>query len=298
MDVLDDLRDLVPRLCKETLPGSRLPGSIVVTSNEESRPYCSEFDPMVALVIAGEKRTMLPGREFVCGPGDYLVYSLELMVTAQVTRADPFIAVGVLLRPELIAELLLEAPDLSVPAGSGLGLGQAPADRDLLGAMLRLLRLNNRPRDFAILAAGIERELHWLLLTGPLGGLVRQVGRSDTRYMTARRAARWIDDHFDRPMRVEDLAQHVGVSVPTLNRYFREVTTMSPVQYQKQLRLQRARIRLIAAPDDVAEAGHSVGYESLSQFSREYRRLFGVPPGEDARNARLSASPPGPADPR
>jgi transcriptional regulator GlxA family with amidase domain len=119
-----------------------------------------------------------------------------------------------------------------------------------------------------------------------LGGLVRQVGRADERFTIARRAARWLEEHYDRAIRVEDLARHAGVSVATLNRHFRTATLMSPVQYQKQLRLQQARIQLTAAPGDVAGVGHAVGYESPSQFSREYRRLFGVPPGEDARRTR------------
>lgn len=285
MDSLARLRELIPRLAGTPPRGSWLPGSQVLAFDAETQPYCSKLEPMVALVVAGEKRTMLPGHEFRCGPGDYLIYSVELTVTARVTRADPFQAVGVMLRPELIAELLLETPDPDARAAPSLGLGVAAADEELLDAVLRLLRLVERPRDFAVLAAGIEREIHWRLLTGPQGHLVRQVGRADSRFTTVRQATRWIEDRFDQPMRVEDLARHVRVSVPTLNRRFREVTTMSPVQYQKQVRLQQARIQLTAAPGDIAAVGHAVGYESMSQFSREYRRLFGVTPSQDARSA-------------
>ncbi|MCO8273846.1 AraC family transcriptional regulator [Actinoplanes sp. TRM 88003] len=170
----------------------------------------------------------------------------------------------------------------------------ATADDDLLGAILWLLRLVERPRDFAVLSPGLEREIHWRLLTGPPGGLVRQVGRADERFTIARRAARWLEDHYDRAVRADDLARHVGVSVATLNRHFRAATMMSPVQYQKQLRLQEARIRLAAAPGDVAGVGHAVGYGGMSQFSREYRRLFGVPPSEDVsdRTPRAAAARP------
>ncbi|MCY1136502.1 AraC family transcriptional regulator [Actinoplanes sp. Pm04-4] len=285
MDVLAELRELIPRLHGTVARGSWLPGSLVSVATTSSEPYCSHVEPMVAVVVAGEKRMALAGHEFRYGAGEYLIFSLELAVTARITRADPFLAAGVRLRPELIAELLLEAPDLAAREAAGPGAGVAPADDELLGAILRLLRLVERPRDFAILSPGVEREIHWLLLTGPLGGLVRQVGRADERFTIARRAARWLEDHFDHAVRADDLARHVGVSVATLNRHFRAATMMSPVQYQKQLRLQEARIRLSAAPGDVAGVGHAVGYESLSQFSREYRRLFGVPPSEDARRA-------------
>ncbi len=286
VEALTELRELIPRLHGTVARGSWLPGSLVTAATAESEPYCSHVEPMVAVVVAGEKRMALAGHEFRYGAGEYLVFSMELAVTARITRADPFLAAGVRLRPELIAELLLESPESAARDTPGPGAGVATADDDLLGALVRLLRLVERPRDFAILAPGVEREIHWRLLTGPLGGLVRQVGRADERFTIARRAARWLEDHYDRAIRVDDLARHAGVSVATLNRHFRAATLMSPVQYQKQLRLQEARIRLAAAPGDVAGVGHAVGYGSLSQFSREYRRLFGVPPSEDARRTR------------
>ncbi|GAA1616828.1 AraC family transcriptional regulator [Actinoplanes couchii] len=289
VDVLSELRDLIPRLHGTVARGSWLPGSLVSAATSESEPYCAHLEPMVAVVVAGEKRTALAGHEFRYGAGEYLIFSMELAVTARITRADPFLAAAVRLRPELVAELLLEAPSDHT---SGPVAGVAAADDELLDAFRRLLRLVERPRDFAVLAPGIEREIHWRLLTGPLGALVRQVGRADERFTLARRAARWLENHYDRTIRIEDLARHTGVSVATLNRHFRAATTMSPVQYQKQLRLQEARVRLTAAPGDVAGVGHAVGYESLSQFSREYRRLFGVTPTEDIR--RVRTRPPAP----
>jgi transcriptional regulator GlxA family with amidase domain len=134
----------------------------------------------------------------------------------------------------------------------------------------------------------VRREIHWRLLTGPRGSLIRQVGLADSRVAVVARAIAWIKDRYDEVIRVEDLAAEVGLSVSSLNRHFRAATSMSPVQYQKQIRLQRARIRLLANPADVAGAGHAVGYTSASQFTREYRRLFGAPPGQDV--ARLQGA--------
>jgi len=282
VEALDYLSELIPRLAT-IRDGHWLPGSLVAATTTTNEPYCSNFEPMVALVVSGSKRMSLAGDEFTYSAGEYLVFSLELAVTAEITRADPFLAVGIRLRPDLVAELLLQS---SPEPAAGAAVGVATADGDLADAFVRLLRLVDRPADFAVLATGIEREIHWRLLTGPLGPLVRQVARSDERFEMVRRAARWMERHVEQTVRAEDLARYAGVSVATLNRRFREVTTMSPVQYQKQLRLQRARVRLSAAPGDVAAIGHEVGYESASQFSREYRRLFGVSPSQDARAGR------------
>jgi transcriptional regulator GlxA family with amidase domain len=136
-----------------------------------------------------------------------------------------------------------------------------------------------------VLAPGVQREIHWRLMNGPQAALVRQIGVADGGLAFVARAIAWIQDRYDQVIRIGDLADHVGLSVSSLNRHFRAVTAMSPLQYQKQLRLQKARIQLIAAPRDVAEIGHAVGYDSPSQFSREYRRMFGAPPAQDA--ARL-----------
>jgi AraC-like DNA-binding protein len=128
----------------------------------------------------------------------------------------------------------------------------------------------------------VEREIHWWLMNGPRGAAVRRIGMEDSRVSLVGRATQYISRHYDQTIRIADLADEVGASVATLNRHFRAVTAMSPLQYQKRLRLQQARLRLIAEPESIAAVGYAVGYDSPSQFSREYRRLFGVPPGRDA----------------
>ncbi|KAB1947553.1 AraC family transcriptional regulator [Micromonospora sp. ALFpr18c] len=157
---------------------------------------------------------------------------------------------------------------------------------ELLDAVVRLLRLLDRPDDQRVLWAGLERELVWRLLTGEQRGTVRQIGLADGNVVQIERAIRWIREHHADLFRVEDVARVAGMSVTSLHRHFRAVTTMTPIQFQKVVRLQQARARLLAEPGDVAAVGFAVGYESASQFSREYRRLFGLPPGQDA--ARLS----------
>jgi transcriptional regulator GlxA family with amidase domain len=193
------------------------------------------------------------------------------------------------LQPAIIAQLLLEAGPVGGRPDAAEGVVLSDADDDLLDAVVRLLRLVDRPDDFRMLSSAIEREIHWRLMTGPQAATVRQIGLADSRLSMVARAIRWIQAHYDRVIRIDDLADDVGMSTSSLNRHFRAVTAMSPLQYQKQLRLQKARIELMAAPHDVAAIGYAVGYDSPSQFSREYRRMFGVPPGQDAARLQTAA---------
>jgi AraC-like DNA-binding protein len=146
-----------------------------------------------------------------------------------------------------------------------------------------------------MLAASTEREILWRLLTGPLGATTRQIGLSDSTLTHIGRAVRWITDHYSSPFRVEALARSCGMSPSAFHRHFQAVTALSPIQFQKQIRLQRSRLLLLAGEGDVTTVSHRVGYDSTSQFSREYRRQFGLPPSRDA--ARLRAGS-GPADAR
>jgi transcriptional regulator GlxA family with amidase domain len=147
------------------------------------------------------------------------------------------------------------------------------------------LRLLDNPRDVAALANIIQREILWRLLTGEQGSIVRQLGLADSRLSQINRAVRWIRDHHSETLRIEKLAAVANMSMTSFFRHFRTVTSLTPIQYQKQVRLQEARAKLMVDPSDVAAVGYSVGYASPSQFNRDYRRIFGAPPGKDV--ARL-----------
>jgi AraC-like DNA-binding protein len=262
-----------------------LPGLTLSRAPRITQPLSDVSRPVLALVATGTKRTTLADRIYDYRAGQYLIATVDLPLSAQVIEA-PFLGLGLPLKDHLIADLLLETgpsthPAPSVPSDPS-GIVVADADDDLVDAVVRLLRLAERPQDFPVLAPAAEREIHWRLMNGPHAAAVRRIGMPGSRVSLVGQAARWLAEHYDQPIRIADLAAHVGVSVPTLNRHFRAVTAMSPLQYQKQLRLQRARVELLAAPGDVAAVGYAVGYDSPSQFSREYRRRFGVPPGQDA----------------
>jgi AraC-like DNA-binding protein len=255
----------------------------------ESMP--SLYEPMFGLVVQGAKRVVLGNRVFDCVTGQYIVVSQEFPVTSQVVSAtaeEPFMTVSLKLKPTMIAELLLDAGgDAPTTSLSGMGIGLASAE--LVGAVARLLRLLDRPRDLAVLAPLAEREILWYLLSGDQGAVVREVVLTDGRISRISQAIRWIRSHYAERFRVEDLARLAGMSASSFHRHFRAATAMSPIQYQKHVRLQEARSRLMVQREDVAAVGFAVGYDNASQFSYEYSRLYGLPPGKDALRMRKAS---------
>jgi AraC-like DNA-binding protein len=297
MNALADLRESIARHAGQGLTPTALPGMSVVCSPTTTEPLCGVAEPTLAVVAQGVKDTTLNGRTFTYGAGQFLVVSVDLPVIGHVTQGsaeEPFLAVVLELRAHVIAALLLE----TAPAATGgahavdatpVGLAVSDASPSLLNAISRLLALLDAPADVAALAAGIEREVLWRLLTGPQGTAVRQIGLADSRLAHLTRAIRWIRAHYNETLRVDELAALATMSVSSFHRHFRAVTSMSPIQFQKEIRLHEARARLLAEPSDVTGVGYAVGYDSPSQFSREYRRMFGVPPSRDARTLRDAA---------
>ena len=181
---------------------------------------------------------------------------------------------------------------ISGDGGRSRGIGIGRMDGDLADAVLRLVRLIDQPAEAAGLAPLVEREILYRLLLGPQGAMLRQIALADSRLARVGRAIAWIRQNFDRPLRVADLADLAAMSPATLHRRFRAVTAMSPLQYQKHLRLHEARRRLVVEGDAAQTAGFGVGYESPSQFSREYARLFGTPPARDGARIRGTGAEP------
>jgi AraC-like DNA-binding protein len=213
------------------------------------------------------------------------VASVDLPIVGSVVAADvdePFMAVVLQLRPERIASILLDTYATCSPSDEysplAMGVGRAPAP--LVDAVARLLALLDNPAEVAALGPGIEREIFWRLLTGPQAATIRQIGLADSRLAHLARAIRWIRDHYERPLRVGEMAEIATMSPSSFHRHFRAVTSMTPLQYQKQLRLNEAHVRLLSGNREVAAVGFSVGYSSASQFSREYRRMFGAAPSQ------------------
>ena len=297
MDETARLRDLIRRRAGEGLTPTALPGVLLLRASAVTEPLGEVAEPAVAVIVQGAKATALNGRVFPHGAGQFAIVPVELPVVGHITRASPdapLLAVVLLLRQETIAALLAETVAAAPPrAPDALPAGIAVSDASpaLLDAIARLVGLLDEPGAAAVLAAGIEREILWRLLTGPQGATMRQIGLADSRLAHLARAITWIRGHYEQTLRVEHLAALATMSVTSFHRHFRALTSMTPVQFQKQLRLHEARARLLADPGDVAGAGHAVGYGSPSQFSREYRRMFGLPPSRHAPALRREAPP-------
>ncbi len=295
---LADLRESITRHAGEGRTPTALPAISVICSPTITEPLGDVIEPTLSVIAQGVKETELNGRTFTYGPGQFLVVSVELPVIGHITHAtvkEPFLAVVLELRPERIAALLLEtAPAATARPGAThatpAGIAVSDASPALIDAIGRLLALLDAPDDAAALATGVEREVLWRLLTGPQGTTVRQIGLADSRLAHLARAIRWIRGHYNETLRVEELAALATMSVSSFHRHFRAVTSMTPIQFQKQIRLREARARLLAEPGDVIGVGFAVGYDSPSQFSREYRRMFGAPPSHDALALREAAA--------
>jgi AraC-like DNA-binding protein len=286
-DLLAELRELIARHARpdET---TAIDGVLLSAATGPGEPRSSTSGTVMAVIAQGAKRLGIGDRVYDYRAGQYLVASVDLPVTGHYTHAsaeEPALGFGLVLRPSVIASLVLDAGP-GAPAPPGLGVADASAE--LLDAVVRTVRLLDTPDDRDVLAPMLEREILWRVMTGPLGRSVRQIGLADSSLTHVSRAVRWISEHFDRPFRVEDLARSCGMSTSAFHRNFQSVTALSPLQFQKQIRLQKSRLLLLTGADDVAGVGYRVGYDSASQFSREYRRQFGLPPGRDA--ARLRAA--------
>ncbi|WP_066371140.1 AraC family transcriptional regulator [Herbidospora mongoliensis] len=294
---LDELRDLLERHVRPDLT-TAIDGVRICRIDHAASPVSAMSGTVLAIIAQGGKRLALGDRVYEYGVGQYLVASVDLPVTGQTVDAAPGrpeLGFGMALEPAAVAELLLEAGPGDLPRSAGdmrPGIAVSDAPDELIDAVVRLLRLLDQPRDRRTLAPLIKREILWRLMTGEQGEAVRRLGLADGGLGHITRAVRWIRENYTRPFRVEEAARLSGMSVSAFHRNFHTVTAMSPIQFQKHIRLQAARLLLANSPHDVTGVGRRVGYDNPSQFSREYRRLFGAPPSIDARRMRGEAALP------
>lgn len=252
------------------------------------------YRPCYAIVVQGRKTLTVGADTYHYGVGEYILTALDLPVSSQVTNVGsdtPYLCFGMALDSERLKELLsrVNIPSQAVTAEPLRGLAINTASPELLDASLRLLRLLDRPEDIPAMAPLIEQEILYRLLTGPNGPRLLQVAMAESQSNRVARAIAWLRGNFEQPLRIEELAERIGMSVSSLHHHFKAVTAMSPMQYQKQLRLHEARRLMIVERLDVGSAGHRVGYQSPSQFSREYSRLYGLPPARDVDAMRSAA---------
>ncbi|MFO1338759.1 MAG: AraC family transcriptional regulator [Burkholderiaceae bacterium] len=275
----------------ETHRPAALPALALMQRSSTAGRMCGVYEPGVALIVQGSKRVLLGSDAFVYGRLDVLVVSLNLPTVAQIleaSAAQPYLALFLALDVHEIARMMVDGqvpPPRAQAAERAMATGRASAP--LLGAFQRLVELLDEPQAIPAVAPLVQREILYRLLVSDQGDRLRQIGSVGSQSHQIGRAIDWLRQHFHQPLRVEDLASQVRMSASTFHHHFRALTAMSPLQYQKWLRLNEARRLMLAERLDASTAGFRVGYESASQFSREYSRQFGAPPMRDIAGLRL-----------
>lgn len=255
---------------------------------------CSDqvYEPMLHLVLQGAKSLSIGDRILKFEEASYFVVPVDVPATGEIEAegpSRPYLAVSLTLDPAAIAAMIAEM-GMANTAPPPAGFSVSPATSELIDAWLRLMRLIDRPQEAAMLAPMIEREILFRILMGPQGDKLREIACADSRLSQIRPAIGWIRDNYAEPIRSEALAGMTNMSVAAFYRHFKAVTSMAPIQYQKRLRLLKARRMLLFEARDAGSIAHIVGYESASQFSREYARMFGLPPRRDAARYKVPAS--------
>jgi len=273
-----------------------IPGVTLHRRTAPTSPCSATYEPGVTVIAQGRKRVDLGRTTFIYGESRYLLTSVDLPIVSQIVEASeetPCLAMSLKLEMPVIRELLSreEIQRVEVPSDTpAMATGEATVE--FLSACCRLMELLDAPHDIPFLSGLIQREIIYRILQGPEGARLRAIATMGDQSHRTAKAIAWIKANYAKPLRVEDLAKIAGMGESTLHSHFRALTAMSPLQYQKQLRLQAARGRMLVDGLDAASAAFEVGYESASQFNREYSRLFGQPPMRDIRTLRLPGAPP------
>jgi AraC-like DNA-binding protein len=288
-ELADDISNVMGQASEvsTTVPGLTLYQNTVPTA-----PNPCSYEPSLLVIPQGTKRVDLGKESFVFGESTFLLTSIELPIISRVCAASaekPYLAFFLKLDMGMVRDVL-HSEEVHIPpppvGTRGMVLGEATVE--LLAPCARMVQLLHTPQDVPFFGKLLQREIIYRLLQGPQGDRLRSVATlADQSYRTAKAIA-WLRDHFKKALNVDELASMTGMSRSTLNHHFRGLTAMSPLQFQKQLRLHTARQKMLTEELDAASAAFEVGYESPSQFNREYKRFFGQPPMRDIQTLRAS----------
>ncbi len=282
---LTELRRLAAR-AENRRTETGIPRVAMVRGAIPAHELTAVYEPMINLILQGGKSITVGRQTLHYDPATYFVMSVDLPAAGTVhpgADGSPYLAVALALDATVLAALLSELPDPAPGAGEARAFSVAAVTPELLDAWLRMLRLMEQPADIPALAPAFEREILYRVLQGPMGWMLRAIATPDSALARVHRVIGRLRRDYALPLRVEDLASDAALSSSAFHRHFKAVTALSPLQYQKQLRLLQARQQLLATGASVTAVAHAVGYESPTQFSREYARAFGLPPAQDAR---------------
>jgi AraC-like DNA-binding protein len=290
-------RSLARRIASITgVPGEHvtpIPGVILYNRDEPTPCYRASYEPSLSIFAQGRKHVILGETEYRCDSSSFLLSSIDVPAQSQIKEASakiPLLVLFLRFDMPMVREVLTREDIPEPPADShrqGLAVGETTLE--LLAACQRLLDLIDTPEDISFLNPLIQREIIYRLLKTPQAGRLRAIATSGDLVQRTARAISWLRANFAKPLSVEELATTARMGVSTLHHQFRALTSMSPLQYQKMLRLQTARERMLMDGLDATTAAYEVGYESISQFSREYSRCFGLPPMRDIRALKSNA---------
>lgn len=287
-EILQALKTFVARHASTVLNRTDIPRVDILRVTKPTKLFPEIYQPLVSLILQGEKSLMIGDQVLNYGAGHTFIASVDLPALGEIITATanaPYLAIRLTFDPAVVADLLRDAPE-ALQVSDRRSFCVDPASEALVDAWLRMVRLLEQPEEIGVMAPLLEREILFRLLRGPQGAVLRQVAGLDDRFSQIRRALIWIRENATSAFRIDDLAHIAKMSSSAFHRGFKASTGLSPLQYQKHLRLYEARSMLFAQPGNVASVAFAVGYESLSQFTREYTRMFGTPPARDIKALR------------
>ncbi|MCM3109571.1 AraC family transcriptional regulator [Lederbergia lenta] len=287
----NDLAKLIERFSvQDSVLETAIPSLFLIHKSNITVPTYGVQKPSLCIVAQGAKEVLLAQERFLYGPGDYLVASVDLPVTGQVIEAstnDPYLCFKLEFTPNQILEVLSDSKiDIVPKENAKRAMFVSSIELPILEAVIRLIRLLENPEDIPVLAPLFTKEIIYRVLQGQHGATLEQMAIEGSYTYRIRDVIKQIKNNYERSIRIEELAEIANMSVSSLHRHFKEVTAMSPIQFQKHFRLREARRLLLSESTDATDVAFRVGYESPSQFSREYSRMFGLPPREDIKRLR------------
>lgn len=280
---LEQLCNLVNR-AEPRRTDTGIPRLAMVKGEIPAHKLAAVYEPMINLVVQGSKILTIGEQVLHYNPASYFVMSVDLPATGKVVAASPgkpYMAISLTISAAVVAEMMVNDPKLPVP-DEARGFSVCAMNDRLMDAWCRLLQLMDTPQDIPALAPLYERELLYLVLQGPQGWLLQEIASAGSALTRIHKSIQWIRQHYHQTLPVEQLADVAGMSASAFHRHFKHITDLSPLQYQKQMRLLEARRLLLENQQGAGDIAYQVGYESPSQFSREYARFFGLPPRQDA----------------
>jgi AraC-like DNA-binding protein len=273
---------------------TRIPGLFLFARRDTTVPNSHVYDPSIGVILQGRKHVTVGEQEFIYDESRFFLTAVDVPVVSYIAEASdarPFISIAAKLDLAKIRQWILQY-DIPAPkvAQIGRAMGTGAMTYELFSAFSRLLDLLDAPEDIPVLSEAIMLEIIYRLLKSEQGGRLWHIAMQSSQSNRINQVIAWLKRHYADPLRVEELAEMAAMSVSGLHHHFRDITSMSPLQFQKQLRLQEARRLMLVEDLDAAMAGLRVGYDSPSQFSREYARMYGQPPMRDIKQLRASAA--------